>query len=155
MIALDKAHDRAMPLKVDPAFIAQVIFLRRSCSIKEMSSILNCDRKRVLTALSRLTRQGVPMNRDPDAPKYRPLTRAQKAEVVFLFNNGNGLDFYAICRVMRHVHPLVLFLFLKHEVHPRGWWVRPCTRCGGQFPTPRLDLRLCSSECGSLELAYA
>ena len=151
----DEASGRAVSLKVDPAFIAQVIFLRRSCSIKEMSAILNCDRKRVLTALARLTGQGVPMNRDPDAPKYRQLTQAQRAEVTLLFNNGGGLDFYAICRVMRDAHPLSLFLFLKHEVNGRAWWVRRCSRCEEPFPSARPDLRLCSSRCGSRELALA
>ena len=153
----DDAAGRAISLKVDPTFIAQVIFLRRSCSIKEMSAILNCDRKRVLTALARLTRQGVPMNRDPDAPKYRPLTQAQRAEVTLLFNNGAGLDFYAICRVMKTAHPLAVFLFLKHEVNSRAWWVRSCARCEEPFPSPRSDLRLCSARCGSreLELAFA
>jgi hypothetical protein len=150
-----EASGRTVSLKVDPAFIAQVIFLRRTCSIKEMSAILNCDRKRVLTALARLTGQGVPMNRDPDAPKYRQLIQARRTEVTLLFNNGGGLAFYAICRVMKDAHPLALFLFLKHEVNSRGWWVRLCTRCGEPFPSPRPDLRLCSSRCGSRELALA
>ncbi|MFQ5829870.1 MAG: hypothetical protein ACE5JD_12040 [Candidatus Methylomirabilia bacterium] len=151
------ANGRVGALKVDPAFIAQVIFLRRTCSIKEMALILNCDRKRVLTALGRLTRQGVPINRDPDGPKYRQLTQAQRAEITLLFNNRGGLDFYAICRVMKEAHPLAMFLFLKHEINSRGWWIRGCTRCTEPFPSPRPDIRLCSSRCGTRELdvAYA
>mgnify|MGYP000159185886 CR=1 FL=1 len=143
------AHPRPRPAtpKVDPAFIAAVIFLRRSCSVNDMATILGCDRKRVLTVLARLTRLGVPMWRDPDAPRYRPLTQAQQADVTALYNNGRGLDFYGLCRVLRDLHPLSIFVFLRNEVGPRGWWMRPCAACGEPFPSPRSAVRFCSSRC--------
>jgi hypothetical protein len=148
---------RSVILKVDPAFIAGVIFLRRSCSVNDMATILGCDRKRVLTALARLARLGVPVYRDPSAPRYRPLTLSQQADITMLHNNGRGLDFYALCRVMRNVHPLTIFVFLRNEVNPRGWWVRACAACESPFATPRSSVRLCVSDCGAerRELAYA
>lgn len=141
------AERRPGSLKVDPAFIAAVVFLRRSCSVNEMATILDCDRKRVLTVLARLTGLGVPLWKDPDAPRYRPLTQAQQSDVTTLFNNGRGLDFYALCRVMRDVHPLSLFVFLRNEVGPRGWWMRPCASCAEPFASPRSALRFCGSRC--------
>lgn len=151
------ARPRAVSLKVDPAFIAGVIFLRRSCSVNDIATILGCDRKRVLTVLARLTRLGVPMWRDPDAPRFRPLTQAQQADVTTLYNNGRGLDFYALCRVLRDVHPLSIFVFLRNEVGPRGWWMRPCAGCGEPFPSPRSAVRFCSPRCAprAEEVVYA
>jgi hypothetical protein len=148
---------RSVAMKVDPAFIAAVIFLRRSCSVNDMATILGCDRKRVLTVLARLTRLGVPVWRDPDAPRYRPLTQAQQADVTTLYNNGHGLDFYALCRVMRDVHPLSIFVFLRNEVGPRGWWMRACAGCGEPFASPRSAVRFCSNRCApqQQELVYA
>jgi hypothetical protein len=148
---------RSVALKVDPAFIAGVVFLRPSCSVNDIAMILGCDRKRVLTALARLTRLGASAYRDPNAPRYRPLTAAQQADVTALHNNGHGLDFYALCRVMRDVHPLTIFIFLRNEVGPRGWWVRPCADCGTPFATPRSAVRLCSPDCGveRREMAFA
>jgi hypothetical protein len=132
--------------KVDPAFIAGVIFLRRSCSVNDAALILGCGRKRVLTALARLARLGVPVRKDLDAPRYRPLTLAQREDVTTLYNNGGGLDFYALCRVMRTVHPLAILYFLRNELHPRGWWVRPCSQCRRPFATPQPSVRFCPSE---------
>ena len=148
MIATAPPPRRAVTPKVDPAFIAGVVFLRRSCSVNDMAMILGCDRKRVLTALARLTKAGVPVSREADAPRYRPLTPAHQAEITALHNNGNGLDYYALCRVMRDVHPLSIFVFLRNEVNPRGWWVRPCAGCGSPFATPRSSIRFCESDCG-------
>ncbi len=139
---------RAVALKVDPAFIAAVIFLRRSCSVNDMATILDCDRKRVLTALGRLAGLGVPVFRDPKAPRYRRLTGAQQQDATTLYNNGRGLDFYALCRVMRDAHPLSLFVFLRNEVGPRAWWVRPCAGCASPFATPQSSVRFCSTGCG-------
>jgi hypothetical protein len=151
------AERRTPATKVDPAFIAAVVFLRRTCSVNDMATILGCDRKRVLTILARLTSLGGPAMRDPDAPRFRPLTQAQQADITTLHNNGRGLDFYAICRVLRDVHPLGLYVFLRNEVNPRGWWMRPCAACGEPFATPRSAVRLCSSECApqERELVYA
>jgi hypothetical protein len=134
--------------RVDPAFIAAVIFLRRSCSVNDMAAILDCDRKRVLTALARLALLGVPVSREAKAPRYRPLTQAQQIDLTTLENGGRGLDFYALCRVMREAHPLAIFVFLRNEVGPRGWWIRPCAGCGTPFPAPRPSVRLCSTGCG-------
>jgi len=157
MIATAEQDRRSVSLKVDPAFIAAVIFLRRSCSINDMATILGCDRKRVLTVLARLTKLGVPVWQDPDAPRYKPLTQAQEVDVTTLYNNGRGLDFYAICRVMRDAHPLSIFVFLRNEVNARGWWMRPCAGCGEPFASPRSAVRFCSSDCApqAQELAYA
>jgi hypothetical protein len=148
---------RTVALKVDPAFIAAVIFLRRSCSVNDMATILGCDRKRVLTVLARLTKLGVPVWQDPEAPRYRPLTQAQQADVTTLYNNGRGLDFYALCRVMRDAHPLSVFVFLRNEVNARTWWMRPCAGCGEPFATPRSAVRFCSSDCApqAQELVFA
>lgn len=143
MIATASAP-RAVREKVDPAFIAAVIFLRRSCSVNDIAAILGCGRKRVLTALARLARLGVPVGRDLHAPRYRALTLSQQADVTTLHNNGQGLDFYALCRVARNVHPLSIYLFLRNAVHPRGWWVRACADCGRPFATPQPSSRLCS-----------
>lgn len=134
---------RAAREKVDPAFIAAVIFLRRSCSVNDMAAILGCGRKRVLTTLARLARLGIPVYKDLSAPRYRALTLAQQEDVTTLHNNGQGLDFFALCRVVSTVHPLSIFLFVKSAVHPRGWWVRPCSECGRPFATPRPAIRLC------------
>jgi hypothetical protein len=151
------AERRAATPKVDPAFIAAVVFLRRTCSINDMATILDCDRKRVLTVLARLGPLGGPVGRDPHAPRYRPLTAAQQADVTTLHNNGRGLDFYAICRVLRDVHPLAIFVFLRNEVNPRAWWMRPCAACGEPFASPRSAVRLCSTACApqDRELVYA
>jgi biotin operon repressor len=138
--------------KVDPAFIAAVIFLRRSCSVNDLAAILGCGRKRVLTALARLARLGVPVYKDLNAPRYRALTPAQQEDVTTLHNNGHGLDFYALCRVVRNAHPLAIYLFVSHTVHPRAWWVRPCSQCGRPFASPQSSIRLCPSE-GSLRRA--
>jgi len=148
---------RSVSLKVDPAFIAGVVFLRRSCSVNDMATILGCDRKRVLTVLARLTKLGVPVWKDPGAPRYRPLTQAQQSDATTLFNNGQGLDFYALCRVMRDVHPLSLFVFLRNEVGPRSWWMRLCGACREPFASPRSSLRFCGSRCApqAQELAFA
>lgn len=148
---------RSVTRKVDPAFIAGVIFLRRSCSVNDMAMILGCDRKRVLTALARLTGLGVPVHKDLNAPRYRALTPSQQEDATTFHNNGRGLDFYALCRVMRDVHPLALFVFLRNQVHSRGWWVRPCAECGTPFATPGPAVRLCSAErpLDRRELAYA
>lgn len=148
MIAI-AVEGRASGAKVDPAFIAGVIFLRRSCSVNDMAMILGCNRKRVLATLARLVGLGVPVYKDLNAPRYRPLTEAQQEEVTTLHNNGRGLDFYALCRVMRTVHPLALFVFLRNAAHPRGWWMRSCTACGRPFATPGPAVRLCSSERGA------
>jgi len=134
---------RAVREKVDPAFIAAVIFLRPSCSVNDMAAIVGCGRKRVLTTLARLGRLGVPVYKDLSAPRYRALTLAQQEDVTALHNNGQGLDFYALCRVVRTVHPLAMFLFLRSAVHPRGWWVRPCSECGRPFATPQPSTRFC------------
>lgn len=146
MIGSARERRTACP-KVDPAFIAGVVFLRRSCSVNDMATILGCDRKRVLTVLARLTKLGVPVRQDPAAPRYRPLTPAQHADVTALYNNGRGLDFYALCRVLREVHPLALFTFLRNEVHARGWWMRPCAGCGEPFASSRSAVRFCSAHC--------
>ncbi|MBI1847306.1 MAG: hypothetical protein HY294_09810 [Candidatus Rokubacteria bacterium] len=147
---------RSVVLKVDPAFIAAVIFLRRACSVNDMAAILGCDRKRVLTVLARLARLGVPAAKSADGPRYRPLGRAQQLDVVTLFNNGRGLDFYALCRVVRDAHPLAIFVFLRNDVGPRGWWMRPCAGCGEPFATPRPSVRFCESGCGvQVEAEYA
>jgi hypothetical protein len=138
---------RAPAVKVDPAFIAAVVFLRRTCSVNDMATILGCDRKRVLTVLTRLASLGSPAQRDPDAPRFRPPTLAQQAEVTTLHNNGLGLDFYAICRVLRDVHPLGVFVFLRNDVTPREWWMRPCAACREPFASPRSAVRFCSTEC--------
>jgi hypothetical protein len=143
------ADRRSVALKVDPAFIAAVNFLRRSCSVNDIATILGCDRKRVLTVLARLTRLGVALVRDPRAPRYRPLTAVQRAELATLHNNGAGLDFYALCRVVRDAHPLAIFLFLRNEVGPRGWWVRSCIGCEQPFATPGPGVRACRPGCGS------
>jgi hypothetical protein len=147
------ADRRGAAPKVDPAFIAAVVFLRRSCSANDMAAILGCDRKRVLTVLARLTELGGPVSREADAPRYRPLTQAQQAEVTALANNGRGLDFYAICRVLRDVHPLSIFVFLRNDVNPRGWWMRPCAQCGEPFATPRSAVRSCSTRCAPQDRA--
>lgn len=139
---------RAAGRKVDPGFIAAVIFLRRSCSVNDLATILDCDRKRVLTALARLALLGVPVFRDAKAPRYRPLTQAQQLDLTTLYNGGRGLDFYALCRVAREAHPLAIFVFLRNEVGPRGWWVRPCAGCGAPLATPRTSVRFCSTGCG-------
>jgi hypothetical protein len=151
------ADRRAAATKVDPAFIAAVVFLRRTCSVNDMATILGCDRKRVLTVLARLATLGSPAQRDGDAPRFRPLTLAQQADVTALHNNGRGLDFYALCRVLRDVHPLGIFVFLRNEVHPRGWWMRPCAACGEPFASPRSALRHCSAACApdEREMVYA
>lgn len=141
------AQRRTVALKVDPAFIAAVIFLRRSCSLNDMATILGCDRKRVLTVLARLAKLGVPVWQDPEAPRYRPLTQAQQADITALYNNARGLDFYALCRVLRDVHPLSIFVFLRNEVNARHWWMRPCAGCQELFATPRSSVRFCSSSC--------
>jgi hypothetical protein len=138
---------RAATAKVDPAFIAAVVFLRRTCSVNDVAAILDCDRKRVLTVLARLGTLGGPVERDPQAPRYRPLTTAQQADVTTLHNGGRGLDFYAICRVLRDVHPLGIFVFLRNEVNPRAWWMRPCAACGEPFASPRSAVRFCSTAC--------
>jgi len=137
---------RAAPEKVDPAFIAGVIFLRRACSVNDMATILGCGRKRVLTVLARLAKLGVPVNRDANAPRYRQLTLAQREDVTALYNNGNGLDFYGLCRVMSNVHPLAILVFVRNAVNPRAWWVRRCAACSRPFATPQSAVRLCSSE---------
>lgn len=151
------AERRAATPKVDPAFIAAVIFLRRSCSVNDMATILDCDRKRVLTALSRLSSLGVPVYREPAAPRFRPLTQAQQSDVTTLHNNGRGLDFYALCRVVRDAHPLAIFVFLRNEVTSRGWWMRACAGCAVPFATPRPSVRFCAPGCGinSRDLALA
>ncbi|MGH7389296.1 MAG: hypothetical protein ACREM3_07530 [Candidatus Rokuibacteriota bacterium] len=141
------ATRRSVSLKVDPAFIAAVIFLRRSCSINDMATILDCDRKRVLTVLARLTKLGVPVWQDPAGPRFRALSPAQQADVTTLSNNGRGLDFYALCRVLRDVHPLSIFVFLRNDVNPRGWWMRPCAGCEEPFASPRSSVRFCTSPC--------
>jgi len=153
----ERLERRSMTLKVDPAFIAAVIFLRRSCSVNDMATILDCDRKRVLTALGRLAKLGVPVFRDPKAPRYRPLTQSQHLDITTLYNNGRGLDFYALCRVVREAHPLSIFVFLRNEIGPRGWWVRPCAACATPFATPSPSVRLCSTACGTgqRELVWA
>jgi hypothetical protein len=138
---------RSVTLKVDPAFIAAVNFLRRSCSVNDMAMILDCDRKRVLTMLARLARLGTPLVKDRGAPRYRPLGAAQQSEVTTLHNNGQGLDFYAICRVVRDAHPLAIFVFLRNDVGPRGWWVRTCVSCEVPFPTPAPAVRCCAPDC--------
>lgn len=135
--------------RVDPAFIAGVLFLRRSCSVNDMATILGCDRKRVLTVLARLKAGGAPAWQDPAAPRYRALTPAQQAEIAALHGNGLGLDFYALCRVVRDAHPLAIFVFLRHQVGPRGWWVRACIGCGEPVATAAPGLRLCRPECGT------
>ena len=140
---------RSVTLKVDPAFIAAVNVLRRTCSVNDMAMILGCDRKRVLTVMARLARLGTPLVKDRDAPRYRPLTAAQQHEVTILDNNGQGLDFYAVCRVVRDAHPLSIFLFLRNEVGPRGWWMRTCVSCGEPFPTPTSAVRCCANDGGS------
>jgi hypothetical protein len=137
--------------KVDPAFIAAVVFLRRACSVNDMAEILGCDRKRVMTVLARLASAGGPASRAPQAPRFRPLTQAQQAEVTALSNNGRGLDFYAICRVLRDVHPLAIFIFLRNEVNPREWWMRSCAGCGEPFATPRSAVRFCTTNCAREE----
>lgn len=148
---------RSVTLKVDPAFIAAVIFLRRSCSVNDMATILDCDRKRVLTALGRLAKLGVPVYRDAAAPRFRALTQAQQIDVTTLHNNGRGLDFYALCRVVRDAHPLSIFVFLRNEVTARGWWMRACAGCATPFATPRPSVRFCAPGCGvnTRELALA
>jgi len=100
---------------------------------------------------------GVPVWKDPDAPRYRPLTQAQQSDVTALFNNGRGLDFYSLCRVMRDVHPLSLFVFLRNEISPRGWWMRACACCDEPFASPRSSLRFCGPRCApqAQELAFA
>ena len=156
-MTVTSAERRSVSLKVDPAFIAAVVFLRRSCSVNDMATILDCDRKRVLTVLARLTSLGVPVWKDPDAPRYRPLTQAQQSDVTALFNNGHGLDFYALCRVMHDVHPLSLFVFLRNEISPRGWWMRACASCAEPFASPRSSVRFCGPRCApqAQELAFA
>jgi len=156
-MTLATAERRSVSLKVDPAFIAAVVFLRRSCSVNDMATILDCDRKRVLTVLARLTKLGVPVWKDPDAPRYRPLTQAQQSDATTLFNNGEGLDFYALCRVMRDVHPLSLFVFLRNEISARGWWMRRCAACDEPFASPRSSHRFCGTRCTpqTQELAFA
>ncbi len=139
---------RSAAHKVDPAFIAAVIFLRRTCSVNDMAAILGCDRKRVLRVLARLTRLGLPVAKAVDGPRYRPPTQGQRRDVTTLFNNGRGLDFYALCRVLRDVHPLAIFVFLRNEVAPRRWWMRPCAGCGEPFAAPRPSVRFCESGCG-------
>jgi hypothetical protein len=141
--------------RVDPAFIAAVMFLRRGCSVNDMALILDCGRKRVLTALARLARLGVPVDRDPSAPRYRALTPSQQEEVAALHNNGQGLDFYALCRVVFDAHPLAILLFLRNAVHARGWWVRPCAECGQPFATPQPSHRLCALDRGAPALESA
>jgi hypothetical protein len=138
---------RSVTLKVDPAFIAAVNFLRRTCSVNDMAMILGCDRKRVLTMLARLARLGTPLVKDRGAPRYRPLGTGQQSEVTTLHNNGQGLDFYAICRVVRDAHPLAIFLFLRNDVGPRAWWVRTCVSCDVPFPTPTPAVRCCAPDC--------
>jgi hypothetical protein len=103
-----------------------------------------CGRKRVLTTPARLARLGVPLARDLGAPRYRAPTLPQQEDVTTLYNNGQGLDFYALCRVVRNVHPLAIFLFLRNAVHPRGWWMHPCSECRRPFATPPPSQRLCS-----------
>lgn len=137
---------RTAPEKVDPAFIAGVIFLRKSCSVNDTAAILGCGRKRVLTVLTRLAKLGVPAHRATSRPRYRPLTMAQREDVTALYNNGNGLDFYGLCRVMGNVHPLAILVFVKTTVSPRGWWVRRCAVCSRPFATPQPAVRVCSSE---------
>ncbi|MGH7331166.1 MAG: hypothetical protein ACREKS_00175 [Candidatus Rokuibacteriota bacterium] len=136
------------PEKVDPAFIAGVIFLRRACSVNDMATILGCGRKRVLTVLARLGKLGVPVGKDPTAPRYRPLTLGQREDVATLYNNGDGLDFYGLCRVMHNVHPLAILVFLRNGLNPRAWWVRRCAACGRPFATPQPAIRFCSCEHG-------
>ena len=157
MSVVPQEQRRSVTHKVDPAFIAGVIFLRRSCSVNDMAMILGCDRKRVLTALARLTKLGVPVYRDPASPRYRPLALGHQAEITALHNNGAGLDFYAVCRVMNDVHPLSIFIFLRNEVNARSWWMRTCSGCEVPFPSPRSSVRSCSSECGveRREVAFA
>jgi hypothetical protein len=142
-----RQEPRSVTLKVDPAFIAAVNVLRRTCSVNDMAMILDCDRKRVLTVLARLARLGTPLVKDREAPRYRPVTAAQRTEVTTLYNNGQGLDFYAICRVVRDAHPLSVFLFLRNEVGPRSWWMRTCVSCGEPFPTPTPAVRCCAADC--------
>jgi len=156
-MTITTAERRSVSLKVDPAFIAAVVFLRRCCSVNDTATILGCDRKRVLTVLARLTSLGVPVWKDPEAPRYRPLTQAQQSDVTALFNNGHGLDFYALCRVMRDVHPLSLFVFLRNEIGPRGWWMRPCASCAEPFASPRSSVRFCGPRCApqAQEVAFA
>lgn len=134
--------------KVDPAFIARVIFLRRACSVNDMATILGCGRKRVLTALARLAKLGLPVSREVDAPRYRPLTLAQREDVTTLHNNGYGLDFYGLCRVMGNVHPLAILVFVRNGVNARAWWVRHCAVCSRPFATPQPAVRLCPREQG-------
>jgi hypothetical protein len=144
---------RGAPDKVDPAFIAGVIFLRPTCSVNDMATILDCGRKRVLTALARLARLGVPVTRDAKPPRYRLLTLAQREDVTALYNNGDGLDFYGLCRVMRDVHPLGILVFLRNALHPRGWWVRRCAACSRPFATPQPAVRFCPCQHGSARRA--
>jgi hypothetical protein len=134
-------------IKVDPAFIAGVVHLRPRCSLSDIATILGCDRKRVLTAVARLSASGLPVVREAGAPRYRVLSAALQAEVTTLHNNGRGLDFYALCRVVRDVHPLAVWIFLRNEVNPRAWWVRACAHCAEPFATPRSAVRLCSASC--------
>jgi hypothetical protein len=135
--------------KVDPAFIAGVIFLRPTCSVNDMATILGCGRKRVLTVLARLAKLGVPVSKDTHRPRYRALTLAQREDVTALHNNGDGLDFYGLCRVMRNVHPLAILLFVRNTLHPRAWWVRRCAACSRPFATPQPAVRFCSCEHGA------
>ena len=95
--------------------------------------------------------------RDAAAPRFRPLTQAQQADVTTLHNNGRGLDFYALCRVVRDAHPLSIFVFLRNEVTARGWWMRACAGCATPFATPRPSVRFCAPGCGvnTRELALA
>lgn len=139
---------RVAPEKVDPAFIAGAIFLRRACSVNDVATILGCGRKRVLTVLGRLAKLGVPVRRDANAPRFRPLTLAQREDVTALYNNGDGLDFYGLCRVMRNVHPLAILVFVRNGVNPRAWWVRRCAACRRPFATPQSAVRFCSSAHG-------
>jgi hypothetical protein len=141
--------------RVDPAFIAAVVFLRRSCSVNDVATIVGCDRKRVLTVLGRLRGLGAPPWRDPRAPRYRPVTEAQQAEITALHNNGRGLDFYALCRVLTDCHPLAIFVFLRNAVGPRGWWVRRCMGCEAPFPTPGPGSRFCGADCAARRQAGA
>jgi hypothetical protein len=138
---------------VDPGFIAGVVALRRACSVNDTALVLGCGRKRVLTALARLAKLGFPVRRAADAPRYRALTVAQREDATALHNNGHGLDFFALCRVLPAVHPLALFQFLRNEVGPRGWWVRPCAQCRRPFATPRPSVRFCSSDHGLVRRA--
>jgi hypothetical protein len=134
------------PKKVDPALIAGVIFLRPTCSVNDMATILGCGRKRVLTVLARLAKLGVAVEKDANAPRYRPLTLAQREDVTALHNNGEGLDFYGLCRVLRDVHPLAILVFVRNGLNPRAWWVRRCAACSRPFATPQPAVRLCSCE---------